>query len=158
MFRDPTSPSAGDSGRGRAAAIGAMLAPAKAQAETVLKVAAHADLKVLDPIWTTAYISRNHGYMVYDTLFAMDENFQPQPQMVDTWETSDDGLVWTFVLRDGLSFHDGSPVTGADVVASLERWGQKDGKGQALFGVVESLEASDDKTVVMTLSEPYGLA
>jgi len=126
-------------------------------AETVLRVIPHADLKNLDPIWTTAYISRNHGYMIYDTLFAMDENFKPQPQMVDTWTTSDDGLVWTFVLRDGLKFHDGAPVTGEDVVASLQRWGKRDGMGQQLFSNVASLEAPDDKTVVMTLSSPFGL-
>ena len=128
-----------------------------AEAETVLRVIPHADLKNLDPIWTTAYISRNHGYMIYDTLFAMDENFKPQPQMVDSWTTSDDGLVWTFVLRDGLTFHDGAPVTGEDVVASLNRWGQRDGMGQQLFKNIASLEATDAKTVVMTLSNPYGL-
>lgn len=128
-----------------------------ASAETVMRVIPHADLKNLDPIWTTAYISRNHGYMVYDTLFAMDESFTPQPQMVDTWTTSDDGLVWTFVLRDGLMFHDGAQVTGEDVVASLNRWGQRDGMGQQLFKNIVSLEAADDKTVVMTLSVPYGL-
>ena len=107
-----------------------------ASAESVLRVIPHADLKNLDPIWTTAYISRNHGYMIYDTLFAMDESFTPQPQMVDTWSTSADGLVWTFVLRDGLKFHDGAPVTGEDVVASLKRWGARDGMGQQLFGVI----------------------
>ncbi|MEM9430839.1 MAG: ABC transporter substrate-binding protein [Pseudomonadota bacterium] len=133
------------------------LVPAVANAEVTLTVIPHADLKNLDPIWTTAYISRNHGYMIYDTLFAMDESFTPQPQMVDTWETSDDGLTWTFVLRDGLTFHDGAPVTGEDVVASLNRWGQRDGMGQQLFGVMESLEATDEKTVVMTLTEPFGL-
>ncbi|MDJ0823288.1 MAG: ABC transporter substrate-binding protein [Paracoccaceae bacterium] len=136
-------------------AFGAMAK--EAVAETVLNVIPHADLKNLDPIWTTAYISRNHGYMIYDTLFAMDENFKPQPQMVDTWTTSDDGLTWTFVLRDGLMFHDGAPVTGEDVVASLTRWGARDGMGQQLFKNIASLEASDAKTVVMTLANPYGL-
>jgi peptide/nickel transport system substrate-binding protein len=131
--------------------------PSNAQAETVLRVIPHADLKNLDPIWTTAYISRNHGYMIYDTLFAMDESFTPQPQMVDTWNTSDDGLVWTFVLRDGLTFHDGAPVTGEDVVASLNRWGKRDGMGQQLFSNTASLEATDEKTVVLTLSSPFGL-
>ena len=131
--------------------------PSNAQAETVLRVIPHADLKNLDPIWTTAYISRNHGYMIYDTLFAMDESFTPQPQMVDTWNTSDDGLVWTFVLRDGLTFHDGAPVTGEDVVASLKRWGKRDGMGQQLFSNTASLEATDEKTVVLTLSSPFGL-
>ena len=144
-----------------AAALAAPLAlgglTATAQAETVMRVIPHADLKNLDPIWTTAYISRNHGYMIYDTLFAMDENFKPQPQMVDSWTTSDDGLVWTFVLRDGLKFHDGAPVTGEDVVASLNRWGKRDGMGQQLFANMASLEATDDKTVVMTLSSPFGL-
>ena len=126
-------------------------------AETVLRVIPHADLKNLDPIWTTAYISRNHGYMIYDTLFAMDEDFKPQPQMVDTWTTSEDGMMWTFVLRDGLMFHDGTSVTGEDVVASLNRWGQRDGMGQQLYKNMESLVATDEKTVVMTLSSPFGL-
>ncbi len=126
-------------------------------AEKVLNVIPHADLKNLDPIWTTAYISRNHGYMIYDTLFAMDDSFTPQPQMVDTWSKSDDGLTWSFVLRDGLKFHDGAPVTGEDVVASLERWGKRDGMGQQLFKVINSLEATSANTVTMKLSEPYGL-
>ncbi len=128
-----------------------------AQAETVLRVIPHADLKNVDPIWTTAYITRNHGYMVYDTLFAMNENLEPQPQMVDTWTVSDDKLTWTFVLRDGLMWHNGEPVTAEDCVASLKRWGARDGMGQKLMDVVASLEAADDKTIVMTLSEPYGL-
>ena len=125
--------------------------------ESVLRVIPHADLKNLDPIWTTAYISRNHGYMIYDTLFAMDESFTPQPQMVDTWDTSTDGMVWTFVLRDGLKFHDGSDVTATDVVASLDRWGQRDGMGQQLYAKLESLVAADNKTVVLTLAQPFGL-
>jgi len=82
-----------------------------AAAESVLRVIPHADLKNIDPIWTTAYITRNHGYMVYDTLFAMDSDLKPQPQMVDTWTVSDDQLTWTFKLRDGLKWHDGPPVT-----------------------------------------------
>ncbi|MCG8355714.1 MAG: ABC transporter substrate-binding protein [Kiloniellales bacterium] len=132
-------------------------AATSAQAETVLRVIPHADLKNIDPIWTTAYITRNHGYMVYDTLFAMDENLQPQPQMVDTWTTSDDGLTWTFVLRDGLKWHDGTPVTAEDCVASLQRWGKRDGMGQKLMDVTASLVAKNEKTIVLTLKEPYGL-
>src|SRR5476651_1931244 len=80
-------------------------------AENVLKVVMHSDVKALDPIWSGAYITRNHGYMLWDTLFAMDENLQVKPQMVDKWEQSADGLTWTFTLRDGLEFHDGAPVT-----------------------------------------------
>jgi len=149
---------------GRAAVAAALAIPlafggltSKAEAETVLRVIPHADLKNLDPIWTTAYISRNHGYMIYDTLFAMDEDFKPQPQMVDTWETSADGMTWTFVLRDGLKFHDGAPVTAEDVVASLTRWGARDGMGQQLFANIDTLVAQDDKTVVLTLASPFGL-
>ena len=132
------------------------LGPASAQ-EKVLRVIPHADLKNLDPIWTTAYISRNHGYMIYDTLFAMDENMKPQPQMVESWETSDDNLTWTFTLRDGLKFHDGAPVTSEDVIASLERWGARDGMGQQLMAAMESMTAVDDKTFQFKLKEPYGL-
>ena len=128
-----------------------------AAAQTTLRVIPHADLKNLDPIWTTAYITRNHGYMVYDTLLAQDETFEIRPQMAESWEESDDGMEWTFTLRDGLTFHDGAPVTAADVVASLERWGQRDGMGQQLFANLESLEAVDDKTVKLTLASPFGL-
>lgn len=124
---------------------------------SVLKVIPHADLKNIDPIWTTAYISRNHGYMVYDTLFAMDANLQPRPQMVDTWEAAADKKAWTFRLRDGLSFHDGKPVTAEDCVASLKRWGKRDGMGQSLFAAIESLTAKDAKTFEMKLARPFGL-
>lgn len=141
---------------GVAAAV-ALAGAGPAQAEKVLRVIPHADLKNLDPIWTTAYISRNHGYMIYDTLFAMNEQFEPQPQMVGEWSVSEDRLTWTFVLRDGLKWHDGTPVTAEDCIASLKRWGARDGMGQLLMGVVASLEAPDDRTIVMKLSEPYGL-
>ncbi len=137
--------------------LAALAAPQPAAAEKVLRVIPHADLKNIDPIWTTAYITRNHGYMVYDTLFAMDENLKPQPQMVDTWTVSDDQLTWTFVLRDGLKWHDGTDVTAEDCVASLKRWGARDGMGQQLMEVIDSLTAGDAKTIVMKLKEPYGL-
>lgn len=139
-------------------AVGTLAAPSWAQAQTVLRVIPHADLKNLDPIWTTAYITRNHGYMIYDTLYAMDADFKPQPQMAAGMpEVSADGLVWTITLRDGLKFHDGAPVTAADAVASLKRWGARDGMGQQLFSVIDKIEATSDKTLVITLREPYGL-
>ncbi len=118
---------------GAALALPMAAAGPAAQEDTVLNVIPHADLKNLDPIWTTAYITRNHGYLIYDTLFAMDENFEPQPQMVEDWEVSEDRKTWTFTLRDGLTFHDGEPVTSEDVIASLERWGARDGMGQQLM-------------------------
>ncbi|WP_025031746.1 ABC transporter substrate-binding protein, partial [Nitratireductor aquibiodomus] len=114
----------------------------------------HSGLRVLDPIITTAHITRNHGYMVYDVLVAVDENFAPQPQMAD-WTISDDNLTYTFTLRDGLKFHDGVPVTAADAVASLQRWGKRDSGGQLIFDVTESLEATDDKTIVWKLKSPF---
>ncbi|MEO9903207.1 MULTISPECIES: ABC transporter substrate-binding protein [Alphaproteobacteria] len=132
-------------------------APTLASAETVLRVIPHADLKNLDPIWTTAYITRNHAYLIYDTLFAMDESFKPQPQMVDTWETSSDGKVWTFNLRDGLKFHDGAAVTSEDVIASLKRWGARDGMGQKLMEQMEEMVAVSDKTFQFKLKTAYGL-
>jgi peptide/nickel transport system substrate-binding protein len=127
------------------------------KAESTLRVATHAQLDSLDPIWTTAYITRTHGYLVYDTLFALDQNFDPQPQMVDTWTVSPDGIVYTFKLRPGLKWSDGTPVTADDCVASLERWGKRDGMGQQLFADVQSLTAPDAQTIRMQLDRPYGL-
>ena len=92
---------------------------ALAQAQKVLKFIPQADLRILDPITTTAYITRNHGYMIYDTLFATDAKFQVQPQMVDKYTVSKDHMKYSFTLRDGLKFHDGQPVTAEDCVASI---------------------------------------
>src|SRR5580704_17244674 len=89
---------------------------ARAEEGVVLRFIPQADLRMLDPIWTTAYITRNHGYMVYDTLFGTDAQFQPQPEMVDHWEVSADKLVYTFTLRYKLKFSDGQPVRSADCV------------------------------------------
>ncbi len=115
-------------------------APAVAQ-QKVLRFVPEADLRSIDPIWTTAYITRNHGYMVYDTLFATDAKFQVQPQMVDKWDVSADKLTYTFTLRDGLKFHDGQPVRSADCIASIERWAKRDVLGQKLGEMTESWTA-----------------
>lgn len=131
--------------------------PTKARAETVLNFVPHSDLKILDPIWTTAYISRNHGYMVYDTLFALDADGNVQPQMVGDYSVSDDQLTHTMVLRDDLRWHDGQPVTAEDCVASIKRWGAKDAMGQKLMSFVSSIEATDAKTITIKLNEPTGL-
>jgi peptide/nickel transport system substrate-binding protein len=135
----------------------ALALAAPASAETVLKVSLHSDLKIVDPIWTTALISAHYGHMVYDTLFSVDEQLQPKPQMVDKYDVSADKLTWTFTLRDGLEWHDGKPVTGEDCVASIKRWAAKDSMGQKLMGVVGELSAPDAKTIKMVLKEPYGL-
>src|SRR5262245_63148019 len=89
--------------------------------EKVLRVVPHSNLNILDPVWTTQYMARNHGYMVYDTLFGTDEKNKIQPQMVEKWTESPDHRLWTFTLRTGLAFHDGAPVTGEDGNASPPR-------------------------------------
>jgi peptide/nickel transport system substrate-binding protein len=127
-----------------------------ADAQSVLRAVPITDLKVIDPIWTTAYTTRNHGYMVFDTLFAMDENFKPQPQMVERFDVSADKLTYTFTLRDGLKWHDGAPVRAADCVASLERWGKRDVMGGTLMSFTSKLETVDDKTFRLVLKEPVG--
>ncbi len=127
------------------------------QQPKTLRAVMHSDLKILDPIWTTAFIVRNHGYMVYDTLFALDSNLKIQPQMVDSWKTSDDKLTWTFTLRDGLEFHDGQPVTSEDVIASLKRWAARDSLGQILWAKVAEAKALDPKTFQLVLKAPTGV-
>ena len=134
----------------------AAFAGAGAAQETTLRLVPQADLKNLDPVWTTAAITANHAYMVYDTLFALDSELEPQPQMVGDYEISDDGLTYTFTLRDGLLFHDGSPVEAKDAVASIERWSAKRSDGMAMMDRAESLEAVDDKTFVLKLKEKFG--
>src|ERR1700704_1228423 len=140
-----------------AIALSAILAtPALAAGTKTITAVMHSDLRITDPIVTTAYITRDHGYMVYDTLLATDSNFKIQPQMAD-WKVSDDKLTYTFTLRDGLKWHDGAPVTAEDCVASLKRWGKSDGMGQKLMDYTASLEATDSKTITLKLKETYGL-
>jgi peptide/nickel transport system substrate-binding protein len=127
------------------------------QAETTLRAVMHSDLKILDPIWTTAYIVRNHGYMVYDTLFATDANGEVKPQMVGKHEVSADQLTHTLTLREGLHWHDGQPVTAEDCVASIKRWGAKDATGQKLMSFVAGFEIKDARTFNIKLKEPTGL-
>ncbi len=135
--------------------LSALASPAFAASKTITAVM-HSDLRVIDPGITTAYMTRNHGYMVYDTLVATDSSFKVQPQMAD-WKVSDDKLTYTFTLRDGLKWHDGTPVTAADCVASLKRWGKVDGMGQKLMDFTASIEATDARTITLKLKEPYGL-
>lgn len=138
--------------------MGASWVAPQAQAqEKVLRAVLHADVRTLDPFWTTQTIAGIHGMLVYDTLFGNDEDNRPKPQMVDTYEISADKKTYTFKLRDGLKFHDGSPVTTKDVIASLRRWGAKDPAGQRLFSFTDTLEAIDDKSFRLTLKEPYGM-
>src|SRR5437660_12742129 len=104
------------------ATLAAAMRPSAAAEPKVLRYVRNGNLTILDPVWTTAYVTRDHGYMVYDTLFAIDENNAVKPQMVDKYEVSPDKMLWTFTLRDGLEWHDGKPVTAADCVPSVKRW------------------------------------
>src|SRR3978361_819237 len=138
-----------------ALALSAVLAVSpQAEAKTLAAVM-HADLRAPGAP-STAYIYRDFGYMVYDTLLAQDSSFKIQPQMAD-YKISDDKLTYTFTLRDGLKFHDGTPVTAEDCVASLKRWGKAEGMGQKLMDFTASLEATDEKTITLKMKEPYSL-
>jgi peptide/nickel transport system substrate-binding protein len=139
-----------------AAALGASRAAAQSKGST-LRFIPHADLKVVDPIWTTAYITRNHAYLVYDTLFGTDDKLQIKPQMVEKWGSVNKGMKWSFTLRDGLKFHDGQAVVAEDAVESIKRWSKKDPLGKLLAAHTAKLTAMDKKTFTLELSEPFGL-
>src|SRR5262249_28734756 len=104
-------------------AAGGLAAPAVAQAQKPLRFIPQANLTSLDPIWTTAVITYNHAYMIYDTLYGYDGAGTMQPQMCAGHEVSADALTWTFTLRDGLAFHDKEKVLARDCAQSIRRWG-----------------------------------
>lgn len=123
----------------------------------VLRMVPQADLKILDPIWTTAFVTRTHGYMIYDTLFGVDAEGKVHPQMVDKYTVSPDNKVWTFTLRKELAFHDGQKVTSADVIPSLKRWGQRDTLGQKMFAAMDKIEAINADSFRISFKEPFGM-
>ncbi|MDP2801845.1 MAG: ABC transporter substrate-binding protein [Phreatobacter sp.] len=125
--------------------------------ERVLRAVLDAELQVLDPIASTSYITRSYAYMVYDTLIAVNTKGEYKPQMLESWEVSADGLTYTFKLRPGLKFHDGSAVTSEDCIASIRRWGGRDGLGRRLIAATKELVAVDAMTFRLVLSRPFGL-
>jgi len=134
----------------------AVACPALAQGTAdILRFVPSGALSVLDPVWTTAYVVRNHGYMVFDTLYATDSAFQVHPQMAEGHLVSDGGLTWTIRLREGLRFHDGTPVLARDCAASIRRWAARDGFGQTLMAQTEELAAPDDRTLRFRLRAPF---
>ena len=140
-----------------AVATGCLATPAISQraAARAVRLVPHADVANFDPIWTTAYIARNAGLLVWDTLYGVDEKLQPQRQMVESESVSPDGLVWTFRLRAGLKFHDGEPVLAGDAVASINRWAARDSMGQMVKAIENELVAVDDRTFRWTLKRPF---
>lgn len=142
-----------------AAALPAIVSmPAIAQgARNTLRWTPNADLSQIDPLISTANLLRAHGYMVFDTLYAVDAKGVPQPQMAEGHQVSEDGRVWTIRLRSGLRFHDGEPVRPRDCIASLRRWGARDGLGGSLMLAVDAMEETDDRTIRIALKRPFPL-
>jgi len=130
---------------------------ARAAESQVLKFIPQADLTILDPIWTTAYVTRNHGLLVFDTLFGIDGQFRPQLQMLESASEEEDGRLWRLRLRQGLRFHDGTPVRAQDCIASIRRWAVRDPFGQALLAVTDTMTAADDRTFLIRLKQPFPL-
>ena len=141
------------------AGAAALAAPSivRAEAQSTLTFVPHADLASLDPVWTTADITRNFSLAVYDTLYGFDADFAVQPQMVAGETVSSDGKQWDLTLRDGLKFHDGSPVLARDCVATIKRWGQRDPMGTALIARVDEIGAPSDKVIRIRLKKPFPL-
>jgi peptide/nickel transport system substrate-binding protein len=141
---------------GAAALAGlALPAPLLAQRGRTLNFIPQSDVTVLDPVWTTATVTRNHGYLVFDTLYGVDENYEPQPQMLAGHTVEEDGKRWRLTLREQLKFHDGTPVRAVDVVASIKRWGVRDMFGQALVQRIDEIAALDDKVVQIRLRQAF---
>ena len=142
---------------GLASVPGLLATPALAQRTPVLRFVPQANLSSLDPIWTTATVTTNHAYYVYDTLYAIDAKAVPRPQMAEGHEVSSDGRAWTFRLRPGLMFHDGTPVRSMDCAASIARWAKRDPFGQLMDKLVERYVTPDDRTLVIRLTRPFPL-
>ena len=142
---------------GAATATLALPGVVRAQAQSTLKFIPQIDLTFLDPHWTTAYVTRNHGYMVFDTLYGQDGKYKTSPQMVAGHTVENDGKLWKLTLRDGLLWHDGERVLARDCVASIKRWAKRDAFGDALMQATDELTATDDKTIQFRLKRPFPL-
>ncbi len=142
-----------------AASASALALPSigRAAGANVLKFVPQTDVPVLDPVWTTTYPTRDHGYLVFDTLFGMNSAYEMSPQMLAGAVTESGGRIWNLTLRDGLRFHDNTPVLARDVAASVRRWGARDAFGQALMAATDELSAPDDRTVRFRLKQPFPL-
>ena len=142
-----------------AASAATLAAPmlARGAANNVLRFVPQTDVAVLDPVWTTTYPTRDHAYLVFDTLFGMDSAYKTSPQMADGALADDGGRTWRITLRDGLRFHDDTPVLARDCVASIKRWGARDPFGQAVMAAADEVAATDDKTIRFRMKAPFPL-
>ncbi len=136
---------------------GPLAAPAMAQPaqNRVLRYVPHANLPNIDPFTNTAFVARDHAFLVFDQLYGMDEQFRPQPQMVEGHTVENDGLLWRFTLRENLRFHDGSAVRGRDCIASIRRWGRRDAFGQVLMARVADMTEVSDRIFTIRLNTPF---
>jgi peptide/nickel transport system substrate-binding protein len=132
-----------------------LAAPARAAEPKVLIHVPQANLTSLDPVWTTAVVTRNSAHLLFETLYGRDEHLNPQPQMVEGHRVEDGARRWTMRLRDGLLFHTGEKVLARDCVASLKRWMVRDPIGQTIAARLDALEAPDDRTLVWRLNKPF---
>ena len=130
---------------------------ARAAGASTLTFVPQADLAILDPVWTTATITRNHAFLVFDTLFGQDDTYKPVPQMAEGASADDEGKTWTVKLRPGLMFHDNTPVLARDCVVSLQRWGKRDAFGQALMAATDEITAPDDRSIRFRMKKPFSL-
>jgi peptide/nickel transport system substrate-binding protein len=139
------------------ASLAALAAPRTGRAERPRKLVfvPTSDLNLLDPVATFFRPTRNHGYLVFDTLYGIDTSWTAQPQMVEGHQVDEDGLIWTLTLREGLRFHDNEPVLARDVVASIRRFAARIGFTNALLAATEELSAPDDRTVHFRLKRPF---
>jgi peptide/nickel transport system substrate-binding protein len=128
---------------------------ARAQSAKTLRFVPQANLANLDPVWGTQYVVRNASLLIWDTLYGVDANLVPQPQMCEGHEETDGGKTWTFKLREGLKFHDNTPVLTRDVLASLNRWMARDPNGQTIKATLDAMEAIDDRSFRIKLSKPF---
>ncbi len=140
-----------------AAAALALPSIAAAQNKKTVHFVPQADLAILDPVFNTALVTRNHGFLVFDQLYGLDDDLQPQPQMVAGHVIEDDGRTWKMTLRDGLKFHDGTPVLARDAVASIDRWSRNDPFGQNVRAVTDEMSASSDRVIQFRLKKPFPL-
>ncbi len=140
-----------------AASAASLAAPAVAQQRSTIKFVPQADLAALDPVFATALVTRTHGFMVFDQLYGWDDNFNPQPQMVEGHVVENDGKTWKLTLREGMKFHDGTPVLARDAVASIERWVKADPLGRDLRAATDEITAPSDRVIQFRLKKPYPL-
>jgi peptide/nickel transport system substrate-binding protein len=141
------------------AGAAALAAPqiARTEAQKTINFVPHADLASLDPVWTTADITRNFSLAVYDTLYGYDAEFRAQPQMVQAHSTEDGGKQWDLTLREGLKFHDGAPVLARDCIATIKRWAKRYPMGQALMAHTDEISAVSDRVIRFRLRRPFPL-